>query len=62
MALICNTDTYDSFYTLLSKVHAIAIVSKENLDFIHSCKGQQVIWKYSLKIEKKHKTKSKKQS
>jgi len=55
MALVCNTDIPDSLSTLLKKVHGIAIVNKDNLDFIHSRKGQHIIleYQYSLNIKTK---------
>ena len=53
MAHVCNADTPDSLSPLLKKVHVITIVNKDNLDFMHSRKGQQIIleYQYSLKLK-----------
>lgn len=62
MPLSCSIENPDSLETILSKAKAIQAVNKENLAFIESRKGQQVITqhRYSLEIkpttEKKQKT------
>ena len=43
----------DSLHTLLQKAHAINTVNRENLDFIQSRKGQQVITKHQYSIQTK---------
>ena len=41
----------DSLHTLLQKAHAINTVNRENLDFIQSRKGQQVITKHRYSVQ-----------
>ena len=43
MPLTIDTDNHDSLQILLLKAHAINTINQENLTFIHSRKGQQVV-------------------
>ena len=43
MPLTIDTDNPDSLQTLLCKFNAISTINQENLTYIQSCKGQQVI-------------------
>ena len=52
MASPCNINTSpDSLQILLQKAHAISTVNQENLDYIQSRKGQQVITKHKYSIQ-----------